>query len=111
MRSFFIDPGRLRTELALEAPAGAPDGLGGFAETWNEVGLVFALVEPISAQSVFGADQTLESVTHRIHVQWRDDLASGMRFRMGGRVFDVVTVHDPDGTARYLVCRAKETGS
>lgn len=110
MNGAFIDPGALRTELSLQQATLTADGLGGHAESWSEVATVFGLVEPVSAATRFGADQSLETVTHRITVRFRDDLASGMRLTRGGRVFEVVSVHDPDETGRYLVCRAKEKG-
>jgi SPP1 family predicted phage head-tail adaptor len=111
MQASFIDPGALRTELALEAVAAAPDGLGGYAEVWSEVATVFARIEPLLATSRFGADQTLETVTHRITLRHRDGVASGMRFRRGSRLFAIVTVHDPDESGRYLVCRVREEGA
>ena len=43
-------------------------------------------------------------------MRWRNGVASGMRFARQGRIFDIVTVHDPDETGRYLVCRAREAG-
>lgn len=107
----FIDPGALRCEFALEQCLTTPDAFGGHSESWVEVATLFARVEPIAARSVFGADQTLESVTHRITVRWRSGLASGMRLRRNLRVLDIVTVHDPDETQRYLVCGAKEVGA
>ncbi|WP_281685108.1 phage head closure protein [Thalassobaculum salexigens] len=72
---------------------------------------VFALIEPVSASAVFGAGQTLETVTHRITMRWRDGVASGMRLTRAGRTFEIVTVHDPDETGRYLVCRTREAGA
>lgn len=33
-----------------------------------------------------------------------------MRFRRDQRVLDIMTVHDPDETQRYLVCRTREQG-
>jgi SPP1 family predicted phage head-tail adaptor len=111
MQALFLDPGKLRSELALEACATVADGLGGHDENWTEVATVFALLEPISAQSVFGAAQTLETVTHRVTMRWREGVASGMRFRKQDRTFAIATVHDPDETGRYLVCRTKEVGS
>lgn len=104
----FIEPGMLRTQLALEICAAVPDGLGGFSESWTETATLFARIEPVSATSLFGADQTLEAVTHRITLRHRDGVASGMRFTRAARVFEIVTVHDPDETGRYLVCKARE---
>jgi SPP1 family predicted phage head-tail adaptor len=111
MRSVFVDPGALKSELSLQAVSLTPDGMGGHAETWTETAVVFALVEPLTQASRYGADQTLETLTHRVTLRRRDGLASGMRFVKQGRVFDIVTVHDPDESGRYLVCRVRETGA
>lgn len=111
MRMSFIDPGAFRSELALEECVTTPDSLGGHTESWVELATLFARVEPISAQSVFGADQTLETATHRISMRWRDGLKSGMRLRRNLRVLAIITVHDPDETQRYLVCRTREQGA
>lgn len=108
MLASFINPGALRTELALEKVEAAPDGMGGFSEQWSEVATVFAHIEPLAAESRFGADRSLEAVTHRITLRKREGVAGGMRFHRGGRIFQIVTVHDPDETGRYLVCRARE---
>ncbi|RJG45897.1 phage head closure protein [Mesorhizobium sp. DCY119] len=110
MNATFIDPGRLRTELALQECVVTSDGLGGHGETWSEIASVFAMVEPVGAQSVFGAGQSLETVTHRVTIRRRDGVASGMRFVRQERVFEIVTVHDPDETSRYMVCRVREEG-
>jgi SPP1 family predicted phage head-tail adaptor len=110
MAVLFIDPGDLRTELVLEACTTTPDGLGGFLETWTEAGTLFARIDPVSADTVFGADQSLETVTHRVTLRYRDGVVSGMRFARLGRAFDILTVHDPDESGRYLVCKVKEVG-
>lgn len=110
MRTQFIDPGRLRSELVLQEAAISDDGAGGHAETWQEVGTVFARVEPISAQNVFGAGQAHETVTHRVTLRFRGDVRSGMRFLKNGRALEIVNVHDADETGRYLVCRVREKG-
>lgn len=111
MRTEFIDPGAFRHEMALEAATLVPDGTGGHTEEWQEVAILFARIEPLATTSRFGADQTLETVTHRVTMRGRDGVASGMRLARLGRVFDILTVHDPDETGRYLVCRVREEGA
>lgn len=106
----FIDPGAFRSELVLERCVTGQDSSGGLTESWVEYAAVMARVEPVTATSVFGADQTLESVTHRVTLRWRENIASGMRFTKGARRFTIVTVHDPDERGRYLVCRVREAG-
>jgi SPP1 family predicted phage head-tail adaptor len=110
MLSVLLDPGLLRNELVLQAPTPVPDGLGGHSEAWSEIGLLFGMIEPVAANSIITADQTLETVTHRITIRGREDIRSGMRFVKGQRVFDIVTIHDPDESGRYLVCRVTEKG-
>jgi len=108
MATEFIDPGALRTELALEAATPVSDGAGGHGEDWQEVATVFARLEPVTASARFGADQGLERITHRVTLRNRAGVAAGMRFRRNGRAFQIMTVHDPDETGRYLVCRTRE---
>lgn len=110
MNGIFVEPGALRTELALEEAALQPDGMGGHGETWSETGLVFARVEPVRVASLFGAGQSLETVTHRITMRYREGLRSGMRLKRRDRHFVIETVHDPDETGRYLVCMTREEG-
>nr|WP_295470249.1 phage head closure protein [Mesorhizobium sp.] len=106
----FVDPGAMRTELVLEQATSTPDGAGGFTETWTEIATVFARLQPIVVRERFGADQTLEEVTHRVTIRHRPDVASGMRFVLGDRMLAILTVHDPDETGRYLICRTREQG-
>jgi SPP1 family predicted phage head-tail adaptor len=111
MATLFIEPGSLRSELSLQAVTAVADGLGGFGDEWTEVATVFGRIEPLAVASRFGADQNLETVTHRITLRHRQDVRSGMRFSRVGRTFEIVTVYDPDETGRYLVCRVRETGA
>lgn len=111
MRSLFIEPGLLRHEVSLQQSVLVGDGMGGHTVSWNEVATVFAAIESVSQVSLFAADQTLESATHRITLRHREGVASGMRFVKQARVFEIVTVHDPDESARYLVCRVREEGA
>ena len=110
MRTEFIDPGAFRYELSLQQVDLTDDGMGGHAESWSEVATVFARVEPLSANMQFAAGQTMEEATHRVTLRYREDLTGGMRFVRAARVWEIMTVRDPDETGRYLVCRTKEKG-
>jgi len=106
----FIDPGQLTAELALEAMQPVADGMGGYRETWSEIGTVWGRIEPVStSQRDFGIRPRPE-VTHRILVRFRDDISSDKRFRKGGRIFSLRAVHDADERGRYLICLAVEEG-
>jgi SPP1 family predicted phage head-tail adaptor len=92
MATLFVEPGRLNTELLLQAPSDGPDGMGGLVRAWSEVATVFGRIEPVSQARIFGAGQTLETLSHRITIRHR-------------------TIHDPDESGRYLVCRVMEEGA
>jgi SPP1 family predicted phage head-tail adaptor len=109
-RPLGIDPGRFSTELVLEQADDVSDGMGGEIANWTAVATVFAHIEPVSAKSVTGAGQTLETVTHRITLRQDENIRSGMRFTRGTRKFDILTVHDPDETGRYFQCESQEIG-
>ena len=108
MRLTFIDPGTLKTEFSLEQVTQTADGFGGKTETWVEVAIVFARLEPLGVAQNFRGDQDIESATHRITIRMRSGMKSAMRFRLGTRLFRVVTVTDPDETGRYLNCYCEE---
>ncbi|MVA99880.1 phage head closure protein [Nitratireductor sp. CAU 1489] len=110
MRRARIDPGALRTRLTLEVAETVVDATGGHVENWNAVATLFARLEPVAASSRFGPDQRIERVTHHITIRHRDDVASGMRFRAGARLFAIRHLHDPDESGRYLVCQSEEEG-
>ena len=106
----FIDPGQLTSELALEAMQPVADGMGGYAESWSEVGMVWGRIEPLStSQKDFGTRLQPE-VTHRILLRFRPDISTAMRLRKAGRIFSLRSIHDPDESERYLVCLASEQG-
>ena len=104
----FIDPGRLRTELRLEGAVAVEDGAGGHTESWQELGMRFGHVEPVSARSQFGAAQHHETVTHRVTIRFREGVEAGMRFVTHGRHLSIITVRDLDERGRYLLCQARE---
>ncbi len=110
MLTTFLDAGRLRHRLVLEQPVETADGCGGVDITWSEVTTIWASLEPVGAAMRNLAQQSNESVTHRISLRYRDDVASGWRFTKGSRAFHIITVHDPDEAGRYLVCRTEEEG-
>ncbi|MCV0396188.1 MAG: phage head closure protein [Rhizobiaceae bacterium] len=108
MKPGIVDPGRFRTELTLERVVPVPDGMGGYGEDWQEIATLMARIEPVRASSRPGADQALETVTHRVTIRARAGVEAGMRFARAGRTFAIATVHDPDETGRYLVCETRE---
>jgi SPP1 family predicted phage head-tail adaptor len=104
----FFDPGQMTARLDLERPETEPDGQGGAVVTWTVTASLWARIEPVSFVVAEEAAAENATITHRIWVRHRGDIAAGQRFRKGARIFTVKLVRDPDETARYLVCQCEE---
>lgn len=76
--------------------------------TWGVAASVWARIEPVSFLVKEEAAFERGTISHRIWVRFREDIAAGQRFRKGTRVFLVRLVRDPDETRRYLVCQCEE---
>lgn len=108
MNLVFLDPGKLTARLELEMRIETPDGQGGALESWDVLRLLWAAIEPVSEASHERASAEGVTITHRVWLAWRSDIAAGMRFRKGRRILGIRTVMDPDETRRFIVCRCEE---
>jgi SPP1 family predicted phage head-tail adaptor len=104
----FFDAGQLTARLDLESTVEVPDGQGGVTQSHAVAASLWARIEPVTADIGELGSVERQAVTHRIWIRHSDAVAAGMRFRKGGRVFVIRTVHDPDESGRYLVCRVVE---
>ena len=108
MNLTFLDAGQLTARLDLETPVETPDGQGGVTVSHALVSSHWARIEPVSAELVEVGHAERQAVTHRIWIRRSDGISAGRRFKNAARIFDILTVHDPDETGRYLVCRVRE---
>lgn len=106
-----IDPGRFSVRLVLERPVEVPDGQGGVTRNFSALASLWACIEPAVAKADEAAGAVPVTVTHRIWLRWRDDLAGGMRLRKGARLFVIRAFRDPDEAARYALCDCEEIKS
>lgn len=110
MKTVLLDPGQMSARLTLERRDDASDGQGGIVSGFAAVASLWARIEPVSLKREERGDEEIFTVTHRIWIRFREDLAAGMRFRRGLRVFAVRAFYDPDEMRRYLVCQCTEEG-
>ncbi|OHV75644.1 phage head closure protein [Rhizobium sp. LCM 4573] len=110
MAIVFFDPGQMTARLDLEVPRSEPDGQGGALTTWDVLASMWARIEPVSHVVREEAVAETGTVSHRIWMRFREDVAAGQRFRKGARTFMVKLVRDPDERRRYLVCQCEEEG-
>ncbi|MFT7595414.1 MAG: head-tail adaptor [Paracoccaceae bacterium] len=103
----------LNRRLALEAPVRAPDGAGGFSESWAVLGEVWAEVSARTGRERAVAGGPVSAVGYRIVVRSAPVGAASrplpeQRFREGARLFIIQAVADRDPVGRYLTCFADE---
>ncbi|TQS73966.1 head-tail adaptor protein [Rhodobacteraceae bacterium] len=101
----------LNRVLALETPQNTPDGAGGFEQTWQVLGELWAELRAGTGRVHAVQGMTLGSVPMQINVRWAPEGSprrprAGQRLREGGRLFAILAV--ADGPAGYLRCFATE---
>lgn len=101
-----IDPGRLNRRLVLEEPTDLTDDQAGNTPAFMPVVEVWALAEPLAAESAERAGAVESEARWRLTVRADARITPACRFTDGPTVFDIVTVRDADGTGRYLICEA-----
>lgn len=109
MGGLTLDPGRLNTRLALQAPVELSDGQGGVGDDWTEVASLWGRIEPLRAVPIEQAGAAIAPVSHRVTIRHRADVVHAMRFVHRGRSLVIHGVRDPDESRRYLICDCEET--
>lgn len=103
----------LNRRLVLEQAERAPDGAGGFAETWTVLGTLWGEVKPRTGRFANGEVGALSVTGFRITVRGTPVGASnrpkpGQRFVTNNRVFRIEAVTERDGAGLYLLCHCEE---
>ena len=104
---------RLTRALVLESAVRSGDGAGGFSESWQALGTVWADVRPGSGRGgeVLGVAVPVQPMRIMVRGVPQGHVMrpkAGMRFRDGVRLYRVLAVTEADGTGRHLVCAAEE---
>lgn len=104
---------QLNRKLRLETVYRERDGAGGYIETWQLVGELWADVKPGTGKETDLEGLTISSVPYKITVRAAAHGSPsrpipGQRFRDGVRIFRILSVTELDQSARYLTCVARE---
>ncbi|NDV87772.1 phage head closure protein [Aurantimonas aggregata] len=108
MTPLFLDPSLFRKRLSLQEAVLTPDGAGGASEEWVELREISAHVEPVATRDRERFDSREATITHRVICRATPEVTRGRSFMLGARRLVIRSVHDPDETGRFLVCRCEE---
>ena len=89
-----IDPGQLKTRLAIQQPVETPDDQGGVVRAWTTFATVWAQVTPLAARRDVQADS--DGVAQRYRILLRSSLSLTLqhRFGDGARIYRIVSIRD-----------------
>lgn len=105
---------QLNRKLTLEERLSAPDGAGGFVETWSVLGTLWAQVEGRSGREVgqrpaASVSQTSLRITVRAAPFGSPSRPKpDQRFRDGARILRILAVSERDPNGAFLTCFAQE---
>ncbi len=94
--------GQLNHRLSIEQPVLAPDGGGGFTVAWQEVAEIYAAISELAGGELLQNGMITPSAPCRITILHRSDMREDMRLTGNGRIYEIVSLRDPDGKNTYL---------
>lgn len=99
--------GRLHHRVTIQEHVTGQDEFGQPIDTWADVATVWAAVEPLRGREYFAAQQVNAEVTARIRTRYRKGVRPSMRVLYDGRLYDILSVIDPEERHQelQLMCR------
>ncbi|MFN7115014.1 MAG: head-tail adaptor protein [Alphaproteobacteria bacterium] len=99
--------GALRHALRLQTAHRAPDGGGGWHLVWQDAAsnpVIYAAIETAGGGEVLRQHQRVPAISHRLRIRYRIDVVPGMRLvdATGAAAYEIVSLHDARGDARWL---------
>lgn len=104
--------GNLRHRVTLQRLTGERGAAGGANDTWQDIGLRWASVKPLSGREWVNAAAANTEISHDVMLR-ADSLTKTLtprdRLLFGGRVFDIQAVRNVDevGAEMRLMCKER----
>ncbi len=102
----------MKRRIAIESATETADGNGGFTTSWSNFATLWASVEPIRTtiygKEIFSSGQIQAQQMMRFSIRYMSGILPAMRITCDGRVFNIRSVTDPEGTLATLEILAEE---
>ena len=98
--------GELRRQITLQSRGASIDSWGQQSTGWGGDIVCYAQIEPLAGRELMAAQSMQAETTHTITIRYRTGVTPAMRALYQGRVFNVLSVIDPDmtHTSLQLLC-------
>ncbi|MEL7608853.1 MAG: phage head closure protein [Bacillota bacterium] len=100
--------GYLKHRIVLQKKMIAEDVLKQQTENWTDFAYVWASIEPLSGREYFTAQQINSEVSVRITIRYLPGLTAEARAVFDGRVFEVLSVVNPEERCESLILMCRE---
>ena len=103
----------LNRRLVLQEALRVSDGSGGYVETWQQVGALWAAIKAGTGRETSQDFLTVSKVPLKIIVRGAPEGSPrrpkpDQRFVEGGRIFRILAVSEHDPQGHYLICHSRE---
>lgn len=88
--------GDFNRRIAIQQRSSTVDAFGQASPTWSDLLTCWARIEPLSGRELVLAQAQNAEVTHLVEVMYRPTVTAAMRVVYQGRIFNVLSVIDPD---------------
>ncbi|SNY92799.1 head-tail adaptor [Cohaesibacter sp. ES.047] len=102
-----FDPAGLKHRIAFSKPVFPSDAPWDRESGYQDIAEVWAGLIEVAASERAEADQRSTSREISFVVRYGDDLGDATRLMFEGQMFDLLTLHDPDGCKHWLVVKAR----
>ena len=103
-----IRSGELDQRIVLQSPTTANDAKWGPQAGYSDLATVWGSVTAVSATERPVQDGVQGTASYRIVIRYRADVTSRNRIKWRGRVLDILSAIDPDGSRDELNIDARE---
>ena len=103
--------GRMIHYMTVQLPTGRANSYGEIAEEFIDGFPVWASLEPLTDAERLKAATVQRATTHRIGTHYDPAITNECRLTYDGRVFDIVSIIDPDERHVELVIVANEVAN
>ena len=100
--------GNLRYFVEIQQNTQSQDSAGALVDSWVSFASVWAAVWPVSAKEHIAGNVEQMTVTHRVKIRFLPGVKANMRILFSSRVFDIVSIINPDERGEQLDLLCKE---
>ena len=101
--------GKLRHKITIQYYTESQNSYGEMTKTWSDYATVWASIEPIMGREFWESQQINAEVTAKITIRYLADINPKMRVKYGSRIFEIISVINPEEKNRELQLMVKES--